>query len=157
RMQSVHSVPNPISLRSADLPSAVLECRVGGAHLSDSVPGDARGDGALGLTDTRDDDAHGVDQPAVPAVPSSTLGRGSDVDGVLDGSGVQQRLPVLFLQRSAYPGGRYDEHIRAGVDEGAAVFREAQVVAGHQAEADVADVQDGWDQLALLQPVGLAV
>ncbi len=59
---------------------------------------------------------------------------GRDVHRVLDRAGVQQRPPVVLLERAAHPFRRHEEDIRPGVGERAADLGEAQVVAGHEPE-----------------------
>lgn len=78
----------------------------------------------------------------------------SQVAGVLDGTGGEQRLPVVLFERSAHPFGGNDDHIGILIDEGTGHLGKAQVVAGHQSETHAGDLQGRRRvKLARLDPV----
>src|SRR5207247_8112399 len=91
------------------------------------------------------------------AVLLSVLRGGGDVAGVLDGAGGEECGPVVFLQRPAYPGRRYDESLGARVNQRARELRKAQVVAGHEPQLQSGDLYDDRRDIARRQLIRLLV
>ena len=100
---------------------------------------------------------NGSDDQRVAGVARPGLAGASDEDGVLDRPRPHQSAPVVDLARPGHPGRRHHQQLGAPVDQGPGELGEAQVVAGHQADPEAADLDHLGLGRSRREPVGLAV
>ena len=70
------------------------------------------------------------------------LGRRGQIAGAVQRAGAEEQLPLLELARSRTPGGRHADQLRAAFGQSGEQAREAEVVAGGEADAELADSND---------------
>lgn len=93
----------------------------------------------------RRDHPQRIHDHAAPDIAFAAFASGGDVAGVFQRPRGHQDLPVHFLERTAHPGGREHEQVGAVQRQPAGQFGKAHVVAGHEAHAQTADIQQRRD------------
>src|SRR5215472_11226977 len=121
-VSAVDGLPAGVDVRPAHLQGGIPA-----AHFQDPGSRDLPDHQLLGLVAGGDRHAHRVVDRAEPDAALIDLAARGEVDGVLDGAGPTERLPVELLQRAANPGRREQDQLGAALDEVARHLREAQL------------------------------